>query len=68
MKVLGWELTIRKAKKMKVSGWELSIGTYQGICFGVRSYPEKTKIRLQSQNQQLQESMGNLEIASRKVQ
>ena len=43
MKVLGWELTIRKAKKMKVSGWELSIGTYQGICFGIRSYPEKTK-------------------------
>jgi hypothetical protein len=28
---------------MKVAGWQLTIGTYQGICFGIRSYPEQTK-------------------------
>jgi len=29
---------------MKKAGWVLTLGTYQGICFGIRSYPEETKI------------------------
>lgn len=27
--------------ELEVSGWALSIGLYQGIVIGIRSYPEK---------------------------